>query len=730
MCIDIDQEKRLFTLHTAHTTYQMMADSHGVLRHFYYGRRIGAFDMSYREFHSDCGFSPNPYELRNQRDYSLDTLSQEYTGCGIGDFRISCLSLANSDGSYSADFRYIGYALLPGKYSIPGLPASYDNGGECQTLRLDLKDAASGLALSLYYGVFAQQDVIARCAVLRNDGEGLVRLYKAASACLDLPFGKWDIIHFQGRHCMERMPERAPVPHGIQTVSSGRGTSSHQHNPFVILAAPETGEDFGECYGAMLVYSGGFKIEAECSQLQSTRLVTGISDDRFCWNLGSGEVFHTPEVLFCYSDGGLTTLSGRYHDFVARNICRGLYKERSRPVLINNWEATYFDFNGEKLVGIAEQAKALGVEMLVLDDGWFGYRNDDTSGLGDWYVNEKKLGCTLSQLIARIRRLDMQFGIWVEPEMVSQDSNLYREHPDWALTAPGRAPVSGRGQLVLDLSRREVVDHLYRVFSALLRDYDISYIKWDMNRHLTDVFSHALPPGRQGEVSHRYMLGLYDLLERLTQEFPQVLFEGCSGGGGRFDAGMLYYFPQIWCSDDTDAIQRLRIQYGTSFGYPIRTVGSHVSAVPNHQTGRSTPLFTRGVVAMSGTFGYELDLQLLSDADKEEIRRQIRDFKGHQALIAQGNYYRLTNAMTDDYYTAWQFAAKDQSKALLNVVVIDPKPNAYPIHLRLKGLDPDAMYREAGSGKCYLGAALMYGGYTLPILLGDYPGFQCRFERI
>ena len=729
MSIAIDNENRIFSLNTAHTTYQLFADEHGFLRHLYYGPSVGSFDMRYTEFFSDCGFSPNPGQIHMQRDFSLDTRPQEYTGCGIGDYRISCLSLANGDGSYSADFRYVGHSVLNGKYSIPGLPASYGSeGGE--TLQIDLEDPVTGLKLALLYGVFAEKDVITRCAVIKNSGNAPVKLYKAASACLDIPFGKWDLIHFQGRHCMERMPERAPVPHGIMTIGSDRGTSSHQHNPFVILAAPETCEDFGQCYGAMLVYSGNFKIEAECSQLQTTRLVLGISDRGFAWTLEPGEAFHTPEVLLSFTEKGLGSLSRCYQDFLAEHICRGTYRDIPRPILINNWEATYFDFNGEKLLSIAKQAKELGVEMLVLDDGWFGKRDSDFSGLGDWYVNEKKLGCTLNHLIQQLRDMGLDFGIWVEPEMVSPDSDLYRAHPDWALSVPGRTPVQGRSQLVLDMGRREVVEYLYGCLSDLLRSHDIRYVKWDMNRSLTDVYSRVLPPERQGEAAHRYMLGLYGLLERLTTEFPQVLFEGCSGGGGRFDAGMLHYFPQIWCSDDTDAVERLKIQYGTSFGYPIRTMGSHVSAVPNHQTGRTTPLNTRAIVAMSGSFGYELDPGKLGDGEKEEIRGQIERFFQHRDLIFYGDYYRLTNAMTDDFFTAWQFAAKDGSAALLNVVVVAPKANPYPIHVWLKGLHPEAMYKETETGRVYSGAALMYGGITMPIMTGDYPGFQCRFERI
>lgn len=728
MSIQINPAKTLFTLHTAHTSYQMWADERGILHHLYYGPAIGDDDLRPTEFYSDCGFSPNPAGV-DVRDYSLDTMSQEYTGCGVGDFRISCLSVSNTDGSPTADLRFVEAKLLPGKYALPGLPASFDNGGECQTLQLTLKDALTGLTVTLLYGVYEEADVITRAALIENGGKGAMQLHKAASACLDLPFGEWELIHFHGRHCMERQPERAPLLSAVQTLRSARGASSHHHNPFAILAAPHTTEDAGDCLGAMLVYSGNFKIECERSQLHSTRLVAGISDDDFTWTLAPGESFVTPEVLFTYSSEGLGELSRQYHRFLQHNMIRSSWKDRPRPILINNWEATYMDFDGERIYAIAKQARELGVEMMVLDDGWFGQRADDHTGLGDWQVNEKKLGCTLTELISRIRGLGMHFGLWIEPEMVCYGTKLYEEHPEWVLSVPGRKPTTGRSQLVLDMGRKDVVDYLYGIFSALLRDNDISYIKWDMNRNMTDVFSRVLPADRQGEASHRYMLGLYDLLNRLTSEFPDVLFEGCSGGGGRFDAGMLQYFPQIWCSDDTDPIQRLKIQYGTSFGYPPCTMGSHVSASPNHQTGRHTPLATRAVVAMAGVFGYELDLGLLSDEEKEQIRTQIKTCRDLQPLLIDGRYDRLTDAMTDTYFTAWQQTASDASRAVVSIVVVDPKPNPWPIHITLKGLDPDAHYRDSRTGKVYTGAALCHAGLTLPILMGDYTAVQILLER-
>ena len=729
MSIRIDHETGLITLHTLHTSYQMWADGQGVVHHLYYGPAIGGSDLRGLEFYSDCGFSPQPAGMDRQRDYSLDTLCQEYTGSGVGDYRIGCLRLAGPDGSRAADLRFVSAEAVPGKYTLPGLPAACAEDDTCETLRLKLRDAVHGLSVTLLYGVFAQADVITRAALLENEGSGPIRLDKAASACLDLPFGPWELIHFHGRHCMERQPERVPLSHNIQTLRSARGASSHQHNPFAILAAPHTTEEAGECLGAMLVWSGNFKIECEVSQMQSTRLVAGVSDDDFSWTLEPGGQFAAPEVLFCYSDQGLSELSARYHRFLQRHIIRSPWRDKPRPILINNWEATYMDFDAQRIWDIARQARDLGVEMLVLDDGWFGERSDDSSGLGDWQFNEKKLGCTFDQLIGRVREMGLLFGLWIEPEMVCSNTALYAAHPDWALSIPGRAPATGRSQLVLDMGRPDVVDYLYNLFHRLLAEHDIAYIKWDMNRNLTDVYSRVLPPERQGEAAYRYMLGLYSLLDRLTRDFPQVLFEGCAGGGGRFDAGMLCYCPQIWCSDDTDAIHRIKIQYGTSFGYPPCAMGSHISASPNHQTGRSTLLSTRAVVAMAGTFGYELDLQKLTADEKEMVKAQIVRYKQLQPLLLEGRCERLTDAVTDTCFTAWQFTAPDRSRAAVSVVVIDPQANPWPIHIRLRGLDPQALYHESLTERVYTGAALCHAGLTLPIMQGDYPAVQIMIER-
>lgn len=695
----------------------------------------------------DCGFSPNPYELRLERSWSMDLLPQEYSGANTGDFRLSSLDLVTTSGVWGADLRYVRHEIRPGKYALNGMPAAFDRGGEAETLSVTLRDTASGVEAELLYGVYERQDVIARAVRLTNTGASPVRLGKATSLCLDIPYGNWDMIHFTGRHTMERELNRAPVMNGIQTVSSRCGTSSHQHNPFVILCDRSAGEDMGDCYGVMLVYSGSHRTDVERDQSGSVRLVAGIQDEQFSWKLAPGEHFDAPEALLSFTHQGFTRLSQTYHRFLRDNICRSKFAHMRRPVLVNSWEATYFDFDADKILNIARQARDLGMEMLVLDDGWFGTRNDDNSGLGDWVVNRSKLPDGLEPLIAQINDMGLKFGLWVEPEMVNEDSDLYRAHPDWAMRVPGRDPAISRNQLALDLSREDVVDHLYEALADLLRRYHIEYLKWDMNRSITDVYCRLLPPDRQGEVYHRYVLGLYRLLERLTTEFPDVLIEGCSGGGGRFDAGMLAYSPQIWTSDNTDAIERLTIQYGTSFGYPVSAMGAHVSACPNHQTGRTTPIGTRAVVAMSGTFGYELDPNKLSQEEKAQVAEQIQRFHQYYDLIQYGDYYRLSCGEDVPSFAAWQFVSPDRSETLVNIVVTRARLNLNPICLRFKGLDPEATYtverqdlfgcripaeRIPMGGKPsdeYSGSMLMYAGYILPPLSGEYPSVQIHLKK-
>ena len=729
MSIHFDEARALLTLETAASSYQMKIDRAGYLEHLYYGPRIDGADMSYMHRYYDRGFSGNPYAERYDRTFSLDTLGQEYSSFGVGDYRVDSIGVINPDGSRCAEFHYVSHEIRAGKYALPGLPAAYDNGGEAETLVVTLRDPVTGLGLRLYYGVFEALDVITRAAEIFNAGDSTFVLEKAASVCLDLPFGNWDLINFHGRHCMERQPERSPLNHGVRVVRSERGMSSHHQNPFVILCERDATEDHGVCCGLMLAYSGSFKAEIEMDQCGSVRAVMGISDTQFRWTLAPGESFFTPEVLLACGDG-LARLSQLYHRLIRHNICRGEYKLRPRPVLLNSWEACYFDLNEDKILSLVREAAGLGVELFVLDDGWFQGRKDDNAGLGDWVVNREKLPNGLGGLIEKINALGLDFGIWVEPEMVNEDSDLFRAHPDWALRAPGRPPMMARNQLVLDMSRADVREYLYNALSTLFRENNIRYVKWDLNRSMSDFFSAQLEPSRQGELGHRYVLGLYSLLARLTTDFPHILFEGCAGGGGRFDAGMLYYEPQIWCSDDTDAIERLEIQSGSSYGYPVCTMGAHVSAVPNHQTGRTTPLRTRGVVAMSGAFGYELDPAKLTEEEKQEIRRQIAQYHADGELIHGGLYYRLSDAAKDRPCVAWQFASPDGKKALLNAVMRHPQANAPLVHLRLKGLNPESLYRVAEDGSVISGAALMRGGYTLPQLLGDYPAMQLHFEQV
>ena len=744
MSIVYDAAARTLSLHTRESSYQMQIGPLGHLLHTYYGRRAEG-DFGPLHLKKDVGFSPVPHALAAEtRGWSLDTLPQELSGANAGDFRTPSVCAVTEDGRRGAELRYVRHEIRRGKYALCGLPAALDPAGEAETLSVTLADEALGLEAELLYAVYESRDLITRALRLRNTGKGTLRLEKAASCCLDLPFGDWDLLHFHGRHAMERQPERLPMMNGAMRLGSRRVASSHQHNLFAILCGRHTTEDAGDCYGLMLVYSGSFELEAEQDQMGSVRLTAGIQSEGFSWTLQPGESFDTPEALLCFRHDGLNALSQRFHRFLRRCLCRSPFSAAKRPVLLNNWEATYFNFDRDKILTIAREARDLGAELFVLDDGWFGRRNDDRSSLGDWFVNEEKLPGGLEPLIRGVKELGLQFGLWVEPEMVSEDSELYRAHPDWALALPGREPFLSRSQLALDLSRSEVTDWIYETVAGLLRRYDIDYIKWDINRSLTDLYSPALPPERQGELAHRCTLGLYSVLERLTAEFPQVLFEGCAGGGGRFDAGILAYFPQIWCSDDTDPIERLTIQRGTCYGYPLSAVGAHVSASPNHQTGRRTPLDTRALVAMAGGFGYELDPGKLSEEEKARIRGQIRRFRKLAPLLREGDLYRLTELDDRRDYEAWQIVSEDRDESLVSLVLTHPRANPRPLHLRLKGLDPAACYRverlEFADAflpeppeelpELFSGAALLYAGLTLPRMMGDYPGVQLQLRKV
>lgn len=720
----------------------MKADAQNVLLHTYYGEKTDNSDKSLLFYQTDRGFSGNPYEMgRIDRTYSMDSLPREYSCFGTGDYRITSFKVQNKDGSQAVELCYTEYCGKKGKYVIPNMPAVYAKEEEAETLIIRLADAYSGMEVELYYGILEDLDVITRAVKITNLGTESIILKKAASINLDWEYGDFQWISFYGRHSMEMNYQREKIHHGIQAIGSVRGISSHQYNPFVILCEKGAEETMGSCYGFSFVYSGEFLMEVEKDQIDRTRLVCGIHPDNFSWTLQNGDSFWTPEVIMTHSGSGLGKLSRNFHKLIREHICRGEWKDRQRPILINNWEATYFDFTGDKLVAIAKEAKQLGIELFVMDDGWFGKREDDSTGLGDWYPNEKKLGCTLKELAELITAEGMQFGIWMEPEGISEDSDLYRCHPDWAVSIPGRKPCLSRGELILDFSRKDVQDYIIEQISKLLGDIPVTYVKWDCNRAICDKFSRILDSSSQGEFSHRYVLGLYRVLEKLTEKFPEILFESCGGGGGRFDAGMLYYMPQTWGSDTTDAIERLSIQYGASFGYPVCAMGTHVSMVPNHQTGRMTPLSTRGCMAMAGTFGYELDIGKLTPEEKTEIKEQINMFKKHYDLIQHGDYYRIYNPL-EGTCTVWEIADPSGREALVSAIYHHAQANPVPVRVKVQGLKDDTDYqlflnedfREKypgkrlpygfKSGEVISGAALRQFGFVIPEAVNDFQAWQ------
>lgn len=717
---------QLITLQTKNTTYQMGVSDAKFLFHLYYGDKIEGSAESILTYY-DRGFSGNPYDMGMNRTFSLDALPQEYPSYGNGDYRSVAYNVRDEKGVFGADLRYKEHRIVKGKYQLQGLPAVYAKEEEAYTVEVVLQDTQNRVEVTLKYGVLPELDVITRSVTVKNISASPLYIQKVYSATLDFVTGEFDLIHFHGRHTMERNFERVPVMYGNQSFGSKRGTSSHQHNPFFILAQKDTTEQYGACYGMSFLYSGNFKCEVEKDQYQQVRMQMGLLDEMFDYPLQAGEEFITPEVAMAYSSHGLTALSHIYHTLIRHHVCRGVYKTERRPILINNWEATYFDFNGEKIVNIAKQASELGVEMLVLDDGWFGKRDDDNSGLGDWYVNETKMNGTLAEVSQKVHALGMKFGLWIEPEMVNEDSDLYRAHPDWAFTIPGKQPVRSRNQLVLDFSRKEVVDHIFNQIAAVLDDIQVEYIKMDMNRSICDVYSAVEGYQNYGKIMHEYVLGVYDFLERMLTRYPNLLIEGCSGGGGRFDAGMLYYTPQIWCSDNTDAIERIYIQHGTSFGYPISSVGSHVSAIPNHQTGRKTDIHTRATVAMAGSFGYELDLNLISDEEKQAVTKQIADYKQDWHLLHNGRYYRLTSPNENREMAAWSFVSEDKQEALVHVVSLTTHGNA-PVHyIKCKGLDQTKQYQLKETGAIYDGNLLMNVGIAIPVLQEEYHAWQYHF---
>ncbi|MGG5254420.1 alpha-galactosidase [Neobacillus sp. SM06] len=715
MQIHINEEKKQFHLTNGQISYIFHVMKNGQLGHLYYGKALKHRDdfSHFQRYDVPTAASCHPY--RDDPAFSLETVRQEYPVYGSSDFREPAISVSNPNKSHIPAFQYYSCCVLEGKPVLEGLPATYANDpDEAKTLRVVLKDDFLNAELELSYTLFKNKPVITRSAKVKNNGEENLIIERMMAASLDLPDKEFIFTHLAGTWARERHVKERVLEMGIQSISSIRGASSHHHNPFLALKRPTATEHTGEVYGFNFVYSSNFIMQVEVDHYDMARLTIGIHPFGFKWNLAPKESFQTPEVVMVYSDQGLNGMSQAFHQLYRENLIAERWKQVERPILINNWEATYFDFNEEKLVNIAKSASELGIELFVLDDGWFGKRNDDTSSLGDWHVDQRKLPNGLESLAEKVRATGMKFGLWFEPEMISPNSDLFREHPDWAVGMLNQPSTLGRNQLVLDFSRPEIVEYLYGKMSSIIKQTGLSYIKWDMNRNITEAFSAKLPACQQGEFFHRYILGVYHLYERLTNEFPDVLFESCAGGGGRFDPGMLYYAPQAWASDDTDAVERLKIQYGTSFAYPLYSMGSHVSAVPNHQTLRKTPLATRANTAYFGTFGYELDPLKLSDEERQEIKEQVAFYKKYRKLIRDGQFYRLVSPFTGNE-AAWMVVRDDRSEAIVGWYKVLATPNS-PKHqtLKLVGLDQEKVYQVNGLKQMFYGDELMQVGLPLP----------------
>ena len=715
------EEEKIFKLDTRNTTYVIaVVDDEQFLGHVYYGKKL-------KEVHLDglLRIHENPFvPSRNNRDRVsfLDSFPMEYPAHGLGDYRESCINIRTEKGNVGLALSYVSHKITEGKDGLEGLPASFGKAGECETLKILCEDKVTGLQVILQYGIFDEADVITRSVKVVNTGKEDLYLTKVYSACLDMDNKDFEAISLHGSWARERQIETVPVSHGKYSVESIRGESSHQDHPFLALKTKNADQENGEVYAMHFVYSGNFKAQVQSDQFDQVRMTMGIHPEDFTWKLKEGESFQAPETVLVYSAQGLGQMTRIFHDFYRNHLIRSKYKNQKRPILINNWEATYFDFDTDKLIAIAKQASALGIEMLVMDDGWFGNRCDDNRALGDWFVNEEKLKGGLEYLVDEVNKLGMKFGIWFEPEMISPDSDLYRAHPDYAIAIPGREPSLCRNQYVLDLTRKEVRDYAYECVAKILRSANIEYVKWDMNRQLSDIGSLELPADQMGELYHRYVLAVYEMQERMMTEFPHLLLENCSGGGARFDPGMLYYSPQIWCSDDTDAIERLKIQEGTALIYPLSTMGAHVSDCPNHTVGRVTPFETRGYVALAGTFGYELDVTKIPESDREQIPAQVAMYHKYNDLVREGDYYRIASYAENHYFDCYGVVSKNKKEALYTYVQVLNRPNYHSRRIYLKGLAAEKYYAIEGEDGTWSGEQLMNAGLLVQNPFGDFKG--------
>lgn len=708
-----DENRQQFHLKNDYISYIFRVLENGHLGHLYFGpslRHQKNFEH-FQDLNNPVGYSTHTFS--DNLAFSLETILQEYPLYGKGDYREPAIIVEDQNGKSISGFIFDYAEIQEGKPQLEGLPATYADSGQAETLVIHLYDSETDVKILLMYSIFERLPVITRSVQVINKGNQEVSLKRLFSCSVDLPDADYDMLHLSGAWARERHIKERPLVQGIQSIGSMRGSSSHQHNPFLVLKRKETTEHQGTAVGIQFVYSGNFLGQVEVDHYENTRIQMGIHPSQFTWGLKPGESFQAPEAIVTFSKKGLNGLSTSLHDLHRKHLIAEKWKGIERPILINNWEATYFDFNEEKLLNIVDQAKALGVELFVLDDGWFGKRNDDTSSLGDWFVNQTKLPKGIGDLADSVKKKGLAFGLWFEPEMVNPDSDLYRNHPEWVIGYPEQQLTFGRNQLVLDFSNPEVVDHIYKQMKKIIEETKLDYIKWDMNRNITEAASLSLE--NQGEFFHRYILGVYRLYERLLQEFPEVLFESCAGGGGRFDAGMMYYAPQAWTSDDTDSVDRLKIQYGTSLAFPLYSIGSHVSAVPNHQTWRETSLVHRGNVAYFGTFGYELDPESLTEQEKKEVREQINFYKEYRTLIRDGDFLRLLSPFRHNE-VAWMVCAKDRSEALVGwyKTLSTPNPKNNQV-LRLAGLKSEGRYYVSEYNRSYFGDELMYRGLPLPI---------------
>ncbi len=713
MNIEFNEKNKVFNIKTQNSSYVLGILRNKYLVNLYYGKIIERY---YDGNIEDClptvglaSFSASDV-WDQESELSTNDLSCEYPTYGSADFGTPAFHAVYQNGSAITKFEYVSHEIFAGKKPLKGLPSSYaETEEEAQTLEITLKDSETGVSAILSYTVFEGYDVICRSVKIANGGRSTIDIKSALSQSAYLFDKDFEFVHLSGAWARERHIEKMPLTRATVSVDSKRVTSSHFHSPFMAFARPYTNEDMGEVYGFSLCYSGNFIAQAEVNTYDVVRINMGINPFGFNWKIGIGEEFQTPEVISVYSASGFGMMSRCYHSFYRKHLCRGIWRDKERPVLINNWEATYFDFNEEKILNIAKKAKTAGVELMVLDDGWFGKRDNDDCSLGDWVCDRNKLPDGIEALAQKVEAMGMKFGLWFEPEMVSPDSDLYRKHPDWCIHSYNRSRTQSRNQLVLDLSRADVRDYIVKSVCDVLASAPISYVKWDMNRNITEIGSAELLPEKQQELPHRYILGLYEILERITSAFPDILFEGCSGGGGRFDAGMLSYFPQYWTSDDTDGIERMYIQYGTSMVMPSSTMGAHISAVPNHQVSRTTPLKTRGDIAMTGQLGYELDLATLADEEFEEVKEQIKNYRKICKIVHCGDMYRLKSPFEGNN-CAWMFVNEEKSEAVFTYATIKATPNCEKTIVKLCGLDGNVTYMNTEDGKTYSGDYLMNRG--------------------